>query len=131
MGKHIKETLEKGEFVSSDIMNSLVLDTIRNSNGFILDGYPRNIEQVGMLDVKIDKVIFIDLPYRTCIERIRNRQEGRSDDVDGISEKRLNIYKAVTFPVVEIYSKRGLVAEIDGNKDKEAVFEEIKKKLGI
>ena len=83
LGKKLKNIMAKGEFVDDEIVLSLVskkIESIECKNGFILDGFPRNLSQAKSLDVllnkmskNIDHVLFIDVPDEVLIERCTGR----------------------------------------------------------
>ena len=83
LGEKLKNIMAKGEFVDDEIVLSLVskkIESIECKNGFILDGFPRNLSQAKSLDVllnkmtkNIDHVLFIDVPDEVLIERCTGR----------------------------------------------------------
>ncbi len=83
LGKKLKNIMAKGEFVDDELVLSLVskkIESIECKNGFILDGFPRNLSQAKSLDVllnkmskNIDHVLFIDVPDEVLIERCTGR----------------------------------------------------------
>jgi adenylate kinase len=81
LGKKVKAIIDNGELVPDEIMNELVKDKIRELDSFILDGYPRTIEQAKSLDKtlkelnkQIDAVILIDVPEEEIVKRISSRR---------------------------------------------------------
>ncbi len=79
LGKKIKEIVDKGELVPDNIVNQIVKNRLQEEDckkGFILDGYPRTIEQAKELDKyeEIDKVLYIDVPDEVVIRRITTRR---------------------------------------------------------
>ncbi|KAM0671622.1 hypothetical protein OCOL_001414 [Ordospora colligata] len=109
-------------------MNEIVLDRIRSMEGFILDGYPRKIEQAEMLG-EIDMAVFINVDQETCIQRICRRNEGRKDDNEDIARKRYDVYRKETEPIVEYYRAMGKLVEIDGSMECSTVFSEVCKMI--
>lgn len=78
IGKQIKEHLDKGEFVPTELTNKIIARFLRQTHkGFIIDGYPRTEEQAQFLDMttKIDHVLLIKISDKTAIERIGGRRE--------------------------------------------------------
>lgn len=74
LSQYIRAQLSAGHFVKDEIINSLVNRTISVlSKGFILDGYPRTLEQLNCIDFVYDQIIFINTP----LEQILDRAEGR------------------------------------------------------
>ena len=123
-GLMAKDYIDKGEFVPDDKIIDFVNNILEQFNkGFILDGYPRNINQAKDLD--IDKVIYINSSRENIIKRLlgRARKQGRSDDTKEIIEKRLDIFDKETKPLLKFYKKELII--IDGNNSMDKVFNDI------
>lgn len=81
LGNYIKDLLSQGKFVDDDIVTKLLSDKLSSIDGpFILDGYPRNIEQANILDgvlkslnLSIDAVIYLDVDSETAMKRALGR----------------------------------------------------------
>ncbi|MGH8114142.1 MAG: adenylate kinase family protein, partial [Rhodanobacteraceae bacterium] len=126
LGLKAKAVMEAGQLVSDDIVLGLLEERLAQSDtkqGFILDGYPRNLAQAGALDEllarlgqPLDAVVKLNVPDDDIIKRceIRFEQEHRADDNPETVRKRLAVYSAQTAPVADFYSQRGLLTEIDG-----------------
>lgn len=122
LGLKAKEVMDAGNLVSDDIMVGIIKDAISADDarkGFILDGFPRTIEQAKELDKIMDslgydsvKVINITLDDNELIRRMLGR--GRVDDTEETIKNRLNVYKAQTAPVKEHYSSKSAVFDIYG-----------------
>jgi len=97
-----------------------VVNLIRNrvekddcNNGFILDGYPRTLEQVKAVeDLNFDKAIYINAPKEEVIQRLLKR--GRVDDTEELINKRLELYSKQTEPLLEYFKGKGILIEIEG-----------------
>ncbi|HSV94436.1 MAG TPA: adenylate kinase, partial [Spirochaetia bacterium] len=124
-----------GELVPFETITSLLEPAIEKaSNGFILDGTPRDVRQAEYLDyflneknITIDKVILLEIPRDESLKRLQKRAqiEGRADDtLDAINE-RLNIYEKETLPVIEKYRAKGNLIIIDGTPDIHTIFQDI------
>lgn len=117
--------------VSSDIVLHLVEREIVRAHGkFILDGFPRNLEQAlefGMvmkaLGERLDAVIYIDLADSEAIERLLRR--GRTDDTTDIIRLRLATYHSQTIPLMRYYDNEGLLLTLPGRGEVDAVTERI------
>ncbi|MCX8146903.1 MAG: adenylate kinase [Candidatus Woesearchaeota archaeon] len=162
IGKKAKAIIESGKLVPDEITNKIVEERLKQDdckNGFILDGYPRNLNQAKALDSfsKIDYVIEIDVPDKISVKRLSSRrqckkcgaiygitlipkEEGicdkcgselyqRDDDRPDAIKKRLEIYHKETEPILEYYRKKGILIRVDGTGSVENVFKEIKAKL--
>ncbi|MCL2652902.1 MAG: nucleoside monophosphate kinase, partial [Propionibacteriaceae bacterium] len=91
--------------------------------GWLLDGYPRTVDQVKFLDgilddtkAKLTAVIMLDVPSDEVIKRLIKRAqiEGRADDTPDVIKHRQEVYEAQTAPVIAEYESRGLVVHVDG-----------------
>jgi adenylate kinase len=137
LGKKAKRVTDRGELVSDDIMLDLITERLSRDdakNGFILDGYPRNITQARALDEILERqgqpmveVLHIDLDAELVVQRIAGRaaEEGRSDDVVEVVRNRLRIYTELTAPVVEYYAGKGVLSRVLGQGTAEEVFQRI------
>lgn len=167
-GKTAKGFMDNGQLVPLEIVVAIIKDRLSKDdckNGFILDGYPRSIEQAVELDkilVEINKdsefsinVINIDVDHSVLIERIVNRRscsdcgaiynlkffppksEGicdvcsgalvqRKDDTEETATKRIETYNNETAPLVEFYQDKGWLQNIDGNRNVDAIYNDIK-----
>jgi len=76
LGEEIEKYITKGKLVPDHIVSDMVKLKIRNHPDFILDGYPRTLEQANILAAftKVDLVISLDIPEETAIERISGRR---------------------------------------------------------
>lgn len=126
LGMRVKAIIESGELVPDSLTNELVNDRIAEADcagGFLLDGYPRTVEQVAALterlesqEAKIDAVVRLVVDADVVVDRLRNRavQEGRADDTEAVIRNRLDVYAKETEPIVSIYADRGVLVEVDG-----------------
>lgn len=122
LGLKAKEVMDSGNLVSDDIMIGIVKDAISNEDakkGFILDGFPRTLEQARELDKIMDslgndaiKVINLTLDDDELVRRMLGR--GRKDDTEETIKNRLMVYKAQTAPVREHYGSKSAVFDIYG-----------------
>lgn len=122
----IKGFLEKGKLVEDWTTTQVVKERVEESdckNGFILDGYPRNLGQVKTFDPGFDKVIYLKLSDDVVLKRLRER--GREDDTEELIAERLRIYHQQTDPILDYYQTKGLLLEING----EGKIEEIQKEI--
>ncbi|WP_045757805.1 adenylate kinase [Xanthomonas albilineans] len=126
LGVQAKEVMARGDLVSDDILLGMLASRLSREdvrNGFILDGYPRNLAQAGALDELLAKlgqplgaVVQLDVATDLLVERIagRAKAEGREDDNPASVRKRLQVYNDSTAPVIGFYDKRGTLARVDG-----------------
>jgi len=127
LGLEAKNLMDKGQLVPDEVvigMISSALDTYRDVNGFLFDGFPRTTAQAEALDKLLDfnktsigAVLFLQVPEDELISRMINRAKtsGRSDDADeNVQRKRLEVYTRDTLPVANHYRKSDKVVEVEG-----------------
>ena len=136
LGLKAAEIMNKGELVSDELVLSIVEGRLVNINGgWLLDGFPRNVNQANSLEYLLEKinqplegVILIKCSDDYLIRRLLDR--GRQDDNEEVIKNRLKIYREKTSPLIDLYSKQGILVGIDGNADIDVVFSCIEKALG-
>jgi adenylate kinase len=143
LGQKAKAVMDRGELLSDELMLSLIEERLSEgdtANGFILDGYPRNLAQAESLDEllerigqPVDEALQIDVDTEMIIGRIAKRaaEEGRSDDTEEVARKRMEVYAEQTAPVVDYYAQKGLLSRVLGEGTIEEVFQRIKGVLQI
>ena len=126
IGLEAKAFMDRGEYVPDDVTNRIVADRLTWPDavgGFLLDGYPRTLDQVNFLDQvlankdqKIDRVIELVADINTLVQRLLNRaqEQNRADDTKEVITKRLEVYLAETAPIIENYKAKNLVIQVDG-----------------
>ena len=126
LGIQAKAFMDRGEYVPDSLTNALVRDRLSQPdavNGFLLDGYPRTIDQVHELDdvlsengTKLDVVVQLTADIDELVTRLslRATQQGRADDTPEVIRKRQDVYEEQTAPLIDVYAARGLVAMVDG-----------------
>ncbi|PYQ66323.1 MAG: adenylate kinase [Acidobacteria bacterium] len=127
LGRRAQAIMDAGELVPDDVVIGLVRERIAlpdAAKGFLLDGFPRTIEQAEALDrilrgnaAPLDGVINLLVPEGTLLERLLGRAalEGRSDDRRETVAERLRIYREKTAPLVQHYRDLGLLTDVDGS----------------
>ncbi len=159
IGKDIKNIIEKGNLVPDELVTQIIKLEIGKTRGFILDGFPRTMEQAkGVEDLGIEVVIYLDIAEKAVVERLSGRRvcekgehnyhikhippkkagvcdiDGtkliqRKDDVPKAITERFKGYNKLTKPVVDYYRKKGVVKMINAALSPEAVYKEVKKAL--
>lgn len=126
LGVEAKGFMDRGEYVPDSLTNSLVRDRLSHDDahgGFLLDGYPRTIDQVHELDSilsdagkRLDVVVQLTADTDELVRRLAHRAEveGRADDTPEVIRRRLEVYESQTAPLIDVYAARGVVAMIDG-----------------
>ena len=126
LGLKVKSIMDRGEYVPDSLTNELIRDRLSQADaeaGFLLDGYPRTNDQVNELDDILvsqhrilDAVILLVADTDELVRRLlkRAQEQDRADDTEDVISHRQNVYREQTQPLIEIYSARDLVVEIDG-----------------
>ena len=142
LGLEAKVFYDKGMYVPDEITNRIVEDRLTwddAKNGFLLDGYPRTIDQVNFLDQilskksqKIEKVLELTIDIPVVVERLlkRAQEQGRIDDTKEVITKRLEVYATSTAPLLAAYKNRGILVQVDGMGSVSEVEEKINSALG-
>ena len=125
LGLEAKRYLDAGDLVPSELTNQLVDDRLNDpdaANGFILDGYPRSIEQakalhemLGRRGTDIDAVLEFRVSEDELLQRLKGR--GRADDTEDIIHNRMKIYRDETAPLLEYYSDQLKTVDAVGTMD--------------
>ena len=161
LGRQAKAIMEAGQLVSDEIVLGLIRDRLSRpdaAQGFILDGFPRNIDQANALDAllaelgqPLDAVLLLDVRNQTLMQRLAGRRvcpkcgavynvhtmpagtttcvndvtefHQRPDDKEEVIGKRLEVYENQTRPLVEHYSRLGLLRAVAGEGELDDVFE--------
>ena len=137
IGKAITKDMKNGNFISDDIVNKLIENSIsdpQKKNKLIFDGYPRSLSQAKNLDAllknsnqSIDLILFLNVDKETILKRLEKRKiiENRSDDDTHTIVARYEKYMETTQPVLNFYSENPNFREIDGSLE----IEEITRKI--
>lgn len=156
-GLRVQEYMNKGELVPDEWINSLVKSRLQAKdveNGFVLDGYPRTLQQAKVLEAylqsqnqNLDAVFFLDVSQDTLRHRLAQRGNLRSkekqgnsqieskrekirlDDKPEVIENRLHINKELMESLIHFYKERNLLCVINGEGDFDNVFDNINEGL--
>jgi adenylate kinase len=142
--KELKKLVSGGNFIPDRLMVRMLrkeMGKINFSNGVIIDGFPRNLKQVKLLDsllgkmgVGLSHVLFLDLKEEKAKERILKRaeKENRQDDKDPeVIAKRFKEYLEKTSPLIDKYKKSRKLVTVDASEGSESVYDSVVKKLDI
>lgn len=131
LGVLAKSYMDKGEYVPDSVTNDMVRSRLAEADaqdGFLLDGYPRTLDQVGALDgvltelgTALDAVLLLEVETEAVVARLvaRGEEQGRSDDTEETILTRLQVYRDETAPLIDFYS------DIIVNVDAEGTVEDI------
>lgn len=121
LGVKAKSFMDKGELVPDDVMIALIRDVLPTDKHFLLDGFPRTIDQGKALDEmlknqakSITMAINLDVNRNLLIDRMEKR--GRADDSRQTIERRLDVYDRQTSPLIEYYKSQNKLKSVDGDK---------------
>jgi len=143
LGLQAKAIMEAGELVPDDLMIGLIrarLSAPDAAKGFILDGFPRTVEQAAALDLllagngtPLTGVLNLSVPEAVLVDRMHGRavEEGRADDRPETILERLRVYRQKTEPLAGFYRGRGILMDVDGMGDIEEISERIDQALAM
>ena len=126
LGLKIQEIVSSGRYVPDSLTNEIVRDRLQQADavdGFLLDGYPRTVDQVSELDsilgetgAELDAVVRLVADPDEVVARLLKRasEQGRADDTEEVIRHRQDVYLDQTEPVIAAYAERGLVVDVDG-----------------
>ncbi len=139
LGLEAKAYMDKGELVPDEVVIGMIkskLDSNKNANGFIFDGFPRTVDQAEALDVLLNSngtpisgMLSLEVEKQELIDRLlsRGKISGRADDQDqSIIENRINVYNEKTLPLIGYYKKQGKHFSINGMGGVEAIAERLR-----
>ena len=134
LGIKAKSYVDSGQLVPSELVQDMVEERLQKadtSSGWILDGFPRTVEQAAFLDNLLQKMnlngamaINLDVPNDVVVGRLLER--GRKDDTEEVIRRRLEIYHSDTTPLIDYYGERKQLVVINGNKSAEEVTSNLK-----
>ncbi len=141
LGLKVQTLVNSGEFVNDDTILGMISNRIFMKDckkGFVLDGFPRNVNQAKKFDKilkennkKINIVIELKVIKKILFERIKNRaivsNEAREDDKGEVLENRIKIYEEQTEPLIPYYKDLGLHYEVNGMKNIDEIALDIEK----
>ena len=147
-----REYMDAGELVPDAVVNEIVDAALAEADGFVLDGYPRNLSQAEYLSeqTELTAAVFLDVGEDELIRRLTGRRMDpetgdiyhtefnmpddeeieerlvqRDDDTEAVVKERLEVYRDNTEPVIEHYREEGDLIEVDGEAHPDEVFERI------
>jgi adenylate kinase len=169
LGRKVRDFVESGRLVPDELMGEVIADHLVRkdaASGFILDGFPRTLEQVTILDgvlgrlgLSLDRVLMLTAPEAEIVRRLSGRRTcpkcgsvfhlesrppkapgvcdacgsalvQRKDDTEQVIRERLKVYTSQTLPVADAYRAKGILVEVDGLGDVDAVESRLRAGLG-
>jgi adenylate kinase len=141
LGRQVEPLLASGKLVPDETTIALIRERLLQADaadGFVLDGFPRNLAQAEALDElfgeigrDLDAILFFDLPDEIATERMLKRagEENRPDDTPDVIEERLRTYHDQTEPIVEHYRVSGRLVPLHAHRTIEEVWAQIQAAL--
>lgn len=130
IGQIIKGILEQGKLVDNQTTSSIVRERLQEDDckeGFIMDGYPRNLAQKDLFDPGVDQVFYLKVPEEEVTKRMMAR--GRTDDSLEAIRSRLKLYYEQTKPLLDYYRSHDMLIEISGIGTVEKIQDEIREHI--
>ncbi|WP_440007683.1 adenylate kinase [Halomicrococcus sp. SG-WS-1] len=145
--------MDEGELVPDPVVNEIVQAALDEADGYVLDGYPRNLSQAEYLHeiTDLDVVLYLDVDEEELVHRLTGRRLDpetgdiyhveydpaedeevaerlvqREDDTEETVRERLRVYRENTEPVVEFYDDEGALVRIDGEQAPDEVWEDVR-----
>lgn len=120
LGLSITESMNAGKYTSDEITNAVVKERLSQpdvADGFILDGYPRTVNQVQFLEengIHINLVLNLEIDSEVAINRLlaRAQEQNRGDDTETVIRDRFATYELTVPPVLNIYREQSLVTDV-------------------
>jgi len=126
----IKEKMLAGDLIDDETTNNIVrqhLERGKYYRGFVIDGYPRSVNQSMSAPFVLDLILHIQVPEQISIERLIKR--GRIDDTEVKIKRRLELYKQETEPILKYWRKHDKVVDINGVGDVNEIHKLIHKTI--
>lgn len=137
LGQKAKDYMDKGELVPDDLILDLIRERLSladTANGWILDGFPRNVAQAEFLDKLLveldlapDCILNLEVPDEMLVTRLLERKRG--DDNEETIRRRLEVYHRDTVPVIDFYTQKGTLKAVNGNLALKEVTAELQKAI--
>jgi adenylate kinase len=141
LGAKIKAVMEAGHLVSDELLIEIMESVFRkhgNAEGFVLDGFPRTVNQaisldemLGRLGRSISRVLALEVNEEELVKRLLNRaqEQGRKDDTEEVIKNRLVQYHKHTRPLEDYYKNKGVYREVHGVGGREDIFDSLCKAI--
>ncbi|TMT87369.1 adenylate kinase [Haloterrigena sp. H1] len=147
------EYMDQGELVPDEVVNAIVDEALSQADGFVLDGYPRNLEQAEELEdmTDLDLALYLEVGEEELVHRLTGRRMDpetgdiyhveynppedpevedrlvqRDDDTEETVRERLSVFHENTEPVIEHYDEQGDLERVDGEQAPDEVWEDVK-----
>jgi adenylate kinase len=137
LGRVAQEYMDRGDLVPDDVVIAMVTERLAGRDcqvGFVLDGFPRTVNQAEALDLRLvelgtplDAALSFDVTEEELLRRLAGRAaaERRSDDAEQTIRHRLEVFAIKTRPLIDYYAHRGLLVNVDAMGPIEVVTKRI------
>jgi len=133
LGRKVKEIMTAGLLQPDDLTVQVVESYLKRpeyAKGYIMDGFPRTLEQVEKFQNGVDKVVCLNISDKEALSRLAYQNDGtRPDDSVAAIEKRIELFHQVTQPVIDHYKQKDMLFEVDGEQTIKVIHEQIVKAL--
>lgn len=136
LGRYIKETINAGVLIPDDRTLEIIEEYLSRdeyARGYILDGFPRTVPQAEAFSNGVTAVVYLKVSDKEALWRLAGRimeaETVRDDETLPAIRRRINMFHEFTEPVIEYYRGRGLLEEMDGERDVQEIFSEICSRL--
>jgi len=125
LGRAAQEYMDRGDLVPDEVVIAMVMDRLVESDcdgGFVLDGFPRTVNQAEALDRRLaelgtplEAALSFDVTEEELLQRLAGRAaaQHRSDDAEQTIRHRLEVFAIKTRPLIDYYAHRGLLTNVD------------------
>jgi adenylate kinase len=125
LGRAAQEYMDRGDLVPDEVVIAMVMDRLAESDcdgGFVLDGFPRTVNQAEALDRRLaelgtplEAALSFDVTEEELLQRLAGRAaaQHRSDDAEQTIRHRLEVFAIKTRPLIDYYAHRGLLTNVD------------------
>lgn len=134
LGRYVKETINAGYLIPDEKTIPIVEGYLKKPDyqkGYILDGFPRTVKQAEDFHNGIDKVLYLKVSDKEALWRLSSRNDNREDATLAGIRKRIELFHKITEPVLDYFSKMGILEEINGERDIEDIHRDIMSRLKI
>jgi adenylate kinase len=130
IGKKVAEAVQMGALAESSVVAGAIKQKVESpecKNGFVIDGYPRSVDQLDYYDPKFDKVVLLRISKNEALLRLKHR--GREDDTPEVIKKRFQAQEENLELLIEHFKKTSEVIVIDGQDNIGHVYKLVKRML--
>lgn len=129
LGRYIKEIMNAGYLIPDEKTVEIVSEYLKKKEykkGYILDGFPRTLEQVKKFENGVDKVVYLKVSDKEALWRLSYRNgDNREDETLTAIRKRIELFHQLTEPVLDFYRGKGILVEVDGERAIEEIHKEM------